>query len=67
MAKLTVTLGYSRSKGEYHVDEIRGHFPYVPHRGEPSPIRVGIWLTEVQACDLGTTVTLVVRPYRAEA
>ena len=77
-----VLLGYSASKGQYHVDEIRGSWPVatyqrsigVPDQGESATVvqietitvHVGDWLLEGEADSLGTRTHLVVRPYRAE-
>jgi hypothetical protein len=77
-----VVLGYSRSKDEYHVQEIRGSWPTasyqwstgVPNQGDSAAvvqvetirIRVGDWLSESEATNLGARTHLIVRPYRAE-
>lgn len=79
---MEVVLGYSRSKGQYHVEEIRGSRPTasyqyttgVPDQGESAAIvqvqtvtvHVGDWLTEGEATALGARTPLIVRPYRAE-
>ncbi len=63
-----VILGYSKTRPEpnaYHVDEIRGYAPFVEYGGgSRRKVRVGEWLTEIQAEALGTEVELRVRPYR---
>lgn len=68
-----VVLSYSPSKGEYHVDEIRGSWPtafYTWNSGggqeETIRVRVGDWLSESEATNLGARTPLIVRPYRAK-
>lgn len=77
-----ILLGYSPSKGQYHVDEIRGSWPTasyqrttgVPDQGDSAgvvqvetiTVHVGDWLSEGEAGGLGARTHLIVRPYRAE-
>ncbi len=67
-----VVLGYSRSKGQYHVDEIRGSWPTANYQCSASvpdqtvTVHVGDWLEEGEAGHLGARTHLIVRPYRAE-
>lgn len=74
-----VVLGYSPSKGQYHVNEIRGSWPTAnyqrskdsgtgsgPVQVETITVHVGDWLLEGEAASLGARTHLIVRPYRAE-
>jgi macrodomain Ter protein organizer (MatP/YcbG family) len=78
-----VTLGYSKSKGQYLVEEIRGGWPVtsyqrstdMPYLGENATVvqnetvtvHVGDWLSEGEAEALGARIHLTVRPYRLDA
>lgn len=78
-----VTLGYSKSKRLYHVEEIRGNRPvatYQRSKGVPDQrdsavivqietvtVHVGDWLSESEAGALGAQTYLIVRPYRLDA
>ncbi len=64
--KPKVTLGYARSKGLYHIDQIEGNKPMVTYTSERT-VRVGDWLDETDAENLGLTADLIVRPYRLDA
>ncbi len=74
-----VILGYSPSKGQYHVEEIRGSWPTASYQqSKPSvslteavqietiTVHVGDWLSESETGSLGARTHLIVRPYRAE-
>jgi hypothetical protein len=78
-----VTLGYSKSKRLYYVEEIRGSLPMatyqratgVPDQGDSAvsvqvetvTVHVDEWLTQSEAEALGARTHLTVRPYRLDA
>lgn len=74
---MEVVLGYSRSKGQYQVEEIRGDWPVAtyqrstggttgPVQVETITVRVADWLTEGEAEQLGGRTALIVRPYTGQ-
>ena len=71
------TLGYSKSKGQYHVDEIRGSWPTASYQhstgGTTGPVQVetitvhvGDWLSEREVEALGARTHLTVKSYRLD-
>jgi hypothetical protein len=61
-----VTLGYSKVKGQYHVEEIRSNKPTVTY-ATGRMLRVDDWLNPTDANSLGLVADLIVRPYRLDA
>ena len=67
--KPKVTLGYSKSKKEYLVEQIEGSRTTVPFgRGDDANLaRIGRWFSEADTDSLGQEADLVVRAYRLDA
>ncbi len=59
--KPKVTLAYSKSKGNYYVDQIRGNRPTVDLPG--GPVRIGDWVSDADCQTLGLTADLTIKAY----
>ncbi len=59
--KPKVTLAYSKTSGDYYVEQIRGSSPTVDFRG--GTVRIGDWLSEADCQTLGLTADLTIKAY----